>query len=76
MKKLIVLALFLSLVTAPGFAAGEAKKSSPGFWEKEAERSGFSQLNNPTNFLHYLNPMPFFKTEEEQYKTRKAAQGK
>ena len=76
MKKLIVLSLFLSLVTALGFAAGEAKKSSPGFWEKEAERSGFSQLNNRASFLSYLNPMPFFKTQDEQYKARKAAQGK
>ena len=51
------------------------KNKAPGFWDKEAERSGFSRVGNPGGFLKNLNPMPFFKSQDEQFRARKAAAG-
>ena len=51
----------------------EAQTHVPGFWDKEAERSGFSRMGHPGNFLVNLNPMPFFKSQDEQFRARKAA---
>ena len=56
--------------------AGATAQSSNGFWHKEAERSGLSRLGNAGNWFQNLNPMPFFKSQDEQYKARKAAQEK
>lgn len=57
-------------------AAREQKKNVPqgeakGFWAKEADRSGLSSMKNPIGVLPNLNPMPFFKQQQEQYKARK-----
>lgn len=49
------------------------KNVAPGFWEKEGERSGLGRMGHVGNVLQNLNPMPFFKTQDEQYKARKAA---
>ena len=63
-------------------AAREAnKKNSPqadknSFWHKEGERSGFSGTGSGAgNFLKNLNPVPFFKNQQEKYNARKAAAG-
>lgn len=55
--------------------AGPHEKS---FWEKEGERSGLGGSGSRMgNFLKNLNPVPFFKDQDERYKARKAAgQGK
>ena len=54
----------------------ETKKTEPGFWDKEAQRSGLSRMGNVSNVLEGLNPMPFFKSQDEQYRARKAASAK
>ena len=51
----------------------EAQPHVPGFWDKEAERSGFSRMGHPGNVLESLNPMPFFKSQDEQFRARKTA---
>ena len=49
-------------------------KTGPTFWEKEGERSGLGTTgSNFGQFVRNLNPMPFFKTEQEKYEARKAA---
>lgn len=62
----------------------EAKKNAPassatqekGFWQKEGERSGLGNPgNNIGSFVKNLNPVPFFKSQQEQYQARKAAAG-
>ncbi len=50
--------------------------AKPGFWQKEADRSGLGRMSNAGSFLQNLNPMPFFKSQDEQYKARKAAEQK
>ncbi len=53
-----------------------ATKKAPGFWEKEGERSGLGGNGSRfSNFFSNLNPVPFFKKQEEDYKARKAASG-
>ena len=47
---------------------GEKK---PGFWDKEAERSGISGAR-VGNWFKNMNPVPFFKNQEERYAARKA----
>lgn len=49
-------------------AQGEKK---PGFWDKEAERSGISGAR-VGNWFKNLNPVPFFKNQGEKYEARKA----
>ena len=49
------------------------KRSEPGFWSKVAERSCLSRVGAGPNFLERLNPMPFFKSQDDQYRARKAA---
>ena len=59
----------------------EARKNAPkaprgesnSFWSKEGERSGLNRMKPSGEFLKNLNPMPFFKTQDEQYKELKAA---
>ncbi len=53
--------------------ATEAKNAAPGFWAREAERSGFSSMRPTSTWAENLNPVPFFKSQDEQYKVRKAA---
>ncbi|MGH7197167.1 MAG: hypothetical protein ACREH5_00265 [Candidatus Omnitrophota bacterium] len=48
------------------------KKTEPGFWDKEAERSGLGRAS-ASNFFKNLNPAPFFRDQQEKYKARKAA---
>ena len=59
----------------------EAKKSTaqnpadkkPGFWDKEGERSGLGNSGNRVGtFFKNLNPVPFFKDQQEKYNARKA----
>ena len=52
------------------------KKTEPNFWQKEGERSGISRIGGGPNFLERLNPMPFFKSQDDQYRARKAASAK
>ena len=50
------------------------EKKWSDFWAKEGERSGLGNSGNRVgNFFGNLNPVPFFKSQEEQYKARKAA---
>lgn len=53
-----------------------SKPSGPhekSFWEKEGERSGLGGSGNRMgNIFKNLNPVPFFKDQEERYKARKA----
>lgn len=50
----------------------EAKgPKTPGFWDKEAERSGLSGARFG-NFFKNMNPVPFFKNQGEKYEARKA----
>ena len=51
---------------------GRAEKGEPGFWDKEAERSGLNRMSAP-NFFKNLNPAPFFQDQQEKFKARKAA---
>jgi hypothetical protein len=51
-----------------------AGKKEPGFWDREAERSGLSGARFG-NFFKKLNPVPFFKEQQERYNERKAASG-
>lgn len=45
----------------------------PTFWDKEGERSGFKQLGeNIAGVGKNFNPVPFFKSQEEQYEARRA----
>jgi hypothetical protein len=51
---------------------GPADKE-PGFWEREAERSGLGGSQNRIgSFFKNLNPVPFFKEQQEKYESRKA----
>ena len=61
----------------------EAKKNAPPevkqpskmdlFWKKEGERSGLGNTGSGAgNFFRNMNPVPFFKRQEEQYNARKA----
>lgn len=56
-----------------GQASGAPKEKT--FWEKEGERSGLSRMNpgGAAGWMQNLNPMPFFKSQDEQFKARKAA---
>ena len=55
-------------------ASGEAPKST--FWTREGERSGLGNSGNRAGqFLKNLNPVPFFKDQQEKYNTRKAGGG-
>ena len=56
-------------------AANSNAKKEKGFWEKEGERSGLGGGNRAGHFLSNLNPVPFFKDQDERYKARKAATG-
>jgi ABC-type tungstate transport system permease subunit len=59
-----------------GVAAGTEKKE-PGFWDREAERSGFAQTGQGMgSVFKNLNPVPFFKEQRERYEERKAAHAK
>ena len=45
-----------------------------GFWEKEGERSGLGGNGNRFGtIMKNLNPVPFFKDQDEKYKARKAS---
>ena len=51
-----------------------AKSNAPGFWEKEGERSGLGGSSSRMGtFLKNLNPVPFFKEQQERYEARKTA---
>jgi len=58
--------------SASSAASGQ---KTPGFWEKEGERSGLSHMGNPANamgtLLKNLNPAPFFKEQQDRYNARK-----
>ncbi len=46
----------------------------PGFWDREGERSGLGNSGNrASTFFKNLNPVPFFKNQQEKYNARKAA---
>ena len=60
-------------------AAREEAKKNPvpqgqanGFWAKEGERSGLGDSGHGIGqFVRNLNPMPFFKEQQEKYNQRK-----
>ena len=50
---------------------GEHKET---FWDREAKRAGFADTgNNVTTLIKNLNPVPFFKSQQERYEARRAA---
>ena len=58
----------------------EARKNAPAstaphektFWEKEGDRSGLGNSGNGVgNFVKNLNPVPFFKSQQDAYNARK-----
>ena len=60
----------------------EANRSNPksedksSFWYKEGQRSGLSNTGSGAgNFFKNLNPVPFFKNQQERYNSRKAVAG-
>ena len=54
-------------------AAADANKT-PGFWEREGQRSGLGNSGSRVgNFLRNLNPVPFFKDQQERYNARKTS---
>jgi hypothetical protein len=58
---------------ASGQQHGPSSKG-PGFWDKEAVRSGLSDVKqNTANFFKKINPSPFFREQNERYQARKAA---
>ena len=50
----------------------QAAQGEPTFWQKEGERSGLNRFST-NNFFKNLNPVPFFKKQQDQYNARKAA---
>jgi hypothetical protein len=53
-----------------------AAKKEKTFWQKEGERSGLAGNGSRMNsFFKNLNPVPFFKSQQEKYNARKAAAG-
>ena len=59
-------------------ARGVEKKNTapkqPGFWDREAKRSGLSETGaGMGQWAHNLNPVPFFKDQQEKYNARKTA---
>ena len=47
------------------------------FWKNEGERSGLGvSSSGASNVMAKLNPVPFFKSQKEQYDARKASAGK
>lgn len=51
--------------------AAEPTKMSR-FWQKEGERSGLGNSRSRMgNFLGNLNPVPFFKEQQDRYEARK-----
>jgi hypothetical protein len=56
-------------------APPKAKSDENSFWAKEGVRSGFTQTGDGMkNVFTNMNPVPFFKSQEDAYKARKAAQ--
>src|SRR3989338_4182180 len=60
-------------------AEKEARKNNPppvnenSFWHREGVRSGLGDTGNRAgSFLKNLNPVPFFKRQQEKYNERKA----
>ncbi len=48
----------------------------PGFWDREGERSGLGNSGNKVStFFRNMNPVPFFKNQQEKYNARKGAAG-
>ena len=44
------------------------------FWDREAKRSGLSETGSGMGqWVHNLNPVPFFKDQQEKYNARKSA---
>jgi hypothetical protein len=59
---------------APAVPAGPHEKT---FWEKEGERSGLGDSRSRMgSFMKNLNPMPFFKSQQEAHDARKASGNK
>jgi len=61
-------------------AEREANRKNPpavnknSFWHKEGERSGLGGTGEGFGaFVKKLNPVPFFKNQQEQYNARKTA---
>ena len=54
-------------------ASNPAASHEKTFWEKEGDRSGLGDSGNRMGgFLKNLNPVPFFKSQQEAYNARKA----
>lgn len=52
-----------------------AADKAPGFWEREGERSGLGMSGERAKgFFKNLNPVRFFKEQEEKYEARKTGQ--
>jgi hypothetical protein len=57
--------------TVPGAPPKEESKMAK-FWKKEGERSGLGNSGGRMgNWFKNMNPVPFFKDQEERYNSRK-----
>lgn len=57
-----------------GLAGGAIEKKET-FWDREGKRSGFDRFNGQGvgNVFKNMNPVPFFKDQQDRYQARKTA---
>jgi hypothetical protein len=82
MKKaaLLVFLLAFSVSMASAETVEQAGQNTGSFWSREAKRSGLSGDGSSTcsmgNFLDKINPINFFKKQQDAYNARKASGAK
>ena len=78
MKKAALLGLLLMFGSSMASAetVKEAAKNTGDFWAKEGERSGLKDsTSNWGNFWNNVNPVNFFKNQQDAYNARKGNAG-
>ena len=78
MKKAALLGLLLMLTASMASAetVKETAKNAGDFWAKEGERSGLKESTaNWGNFWTNMNPVNFFKNQQDAYNARKGNAG-
>ena len=78
MKKTMALVFVLAFAVTAAWAEtvkGQMEKAG-GFWEREGERSGLKDSTaNWGNFWSNVNPVNFFKNQQDAYNARKGNAG-
>ena len=78
MKKaaLLVMVLAFSAAIASAETVKQAGTDVGNFWSREATRSGIKDSTSGWgNFWTNINPVNFFKNQQDAYNSRKAASG-